>query len=214
MRHQKLIEEAPSPFVDGSFRAVLGETAISIAKLFGYGSAGTVEFLVDRERNFYFMEMNARVQVEHPVTEMVAGVDIVREQIAIAAGRPLSIRQDDIALAGWAMECRINALDAEDGFMPSPGKIESVRFPGGPGVRLDTHIHDGYVVSPFYDPLIGKLIVQDRDRPSAIRRMKRALDEFRIEGIKTTIPFFRRIFDNKAFQTGDIHTHFLEEEMG
>ena len=209
-RYQKLIEEAPSSFVDDDLRAELGNTAITIAKALGYTNAGTIEFLVDKDKNFYFMEVNARVQVEHPVTEMVTGIDIVRQQILIAAGQKLTLKQEDIVPKGWAMECRINASDPDDDFMPSPGKIESVIFPGGPGVRIDTHIHDGYMVGPFYDSLIGKLIVWDQDRLSAIRRMKRALDEFDIKGIQTTIPFFKKIFLNKAFQKGDIDTHFLD----
>lgn len=209
-RYQKLIEEAPSSFVDDDLRAVLGKTAITIAKALGYTNAGTIEFLLDRNKNFYFMEVNARVQVEHPVTEMITGIDIVRQQILIAAGQNLTLKQEDIVPNGWAMECRINASDPDDDFMPSPGKIESIVFPGGPGVRIDTHIHDGYMVGPFYDSLIGKLIVWDQDRLSAIRRMQRALDEFDIKGIQTTIPFFRKIFQNQAFQKGDIDTHFLK----
>jgi len=210
MRYQKLIEEAPSSFVDAEFRAVLGETAIKIARSIEYFNAGTMEFLVDKDKNFYFMEVNARVQVEHPVTELITGVDIVQQQILIAAGQKLGIRQDEIIPNGWSMECRINASDPEDNFMPSPGEIESVLFPGGPGIRIDTHIHDKYMVGPFYDSLIGKLIVWAQDRPSAIKRMKRALDEFQIKGIQTTIPFFRKVFENKAFIKGDIDTHFLE----
>jgi acetyl-CoA carboxylase biotin carboxylase subunit len=209
-RYQKLIEEAPSSFVDDDLRAALGNTAVTIARALGYTNAGTIEFLVDRDKKFYFMEVNARVQVEHPVTEMITGIDIVREQIRISAGQELALKQEDIVPKGWAMECRINASDPEDNFMPCPGRIESVIFPGGPGVRIDTHIHDGYMVGPFYDSLIGKLIVWDQDRPSAIRRMKRALDEFDIRGIQTTIPFFRKIFLNKNFQKGDIDTHFLD----
>ena len=210
MRYQKLIEEAPSSFVDAEFRAVLGETAIKIARSIEYFNAGTMEFLVDKDKNFYFMEVNARVQVEHPVTELITGVDIVQQQILIAAGQKLGIRQDEIIPNGWSMECRINASDPKDNFMPSPGEIESVLFPGGPGIRIDTHIHDKYMVGPFYDSLIGKLIVWAQDRPSAIKRMKRALDEFQIKGIQTTIPFFRKVFENKAFIKGDIDTHFLE----
>ena len=209
-RYQKLIEEAPSSFVDDDLRAALGSTAIAIARALGYTNAGTIEFLVDKDKKFYFMEVNARVQVEHPVTEMITGIDIVRQQILIAAGQKLSLKQEDIVPRGWAMECRINASDPADNFMPCPGRIESIVFPGGPGIRIDTHIHDGYMVGPFYDSLIGKLIVWDQDRPSAIRRMKRALDEFDIRGIQTTIPFFRKIFLNKNFQKGDIDTHFLE----
>ncbi len=209
-RYQKLIEEAPSSFVDDDLRAALGNAAVTIARAIGYTNAGTIEFLVDKDKKFYFMEVNARIQVEHPVTEMITGIDIVRQQILIADGQKLTLKQEDIIPNGWAMECRINASDPEDNFMPCPGRIESIVFPGGPGVRIDTHIHDGYMVGPFYDSLIGKLIVWDQDRPSAIRRMKRALDEFDIRGIQTTIPFFRKIFLNKKFQKGDIDTHFLD----
>jgi len=210
MRYQKLIEESPSSFVDETLRNELGQTAIRIAKSVGYTNAGTMEFLVDKDKNYYFMEINARVQVEHPVTELVTGVDIVEQQILIAAGEELNIKQDDIVLNGWSMECRINASDPNDNFMPSPGQIESVIFPGGPGIRIDTHIHDKYMVTPFYDSLIGKLIVWAKDRPTAIRRMKRALGEFEIKGIETTIGFYGKIFDNDRFQRGEIDTHFLE----
>ncbi len=210
VRYQKLIEEAPSPFVDAEFRNKLGKTAIKIAKSIGYYNAGTMEFLVDENKNFYFMEVNARVQVEHPVTELITGVDIVRQQILIAAGQKLSIMQKDITPKGWSMECRINACDPEDNFMPSPGEIKSVYFPAGAGIRVDTHIHDSYFVGPYYDSLLGKLIVWAQDRPSAINRMKKALDEFQINGIQTTIPFFKKVFNNETFQSGDIDTHFLE----
>jgi acetyl-CoA carboxylase, biotin carboxylase subunit len=210
MRYQKLIEESPSSFVDEALRNTLGETAIKVARAVGYTNAGTMEFLVDKDKNYYFMEINARVQVEHPVTELVTGVDIVEQQILIAAGESLQIKQADIRLTGWSMECRINAADPKDNFMPSPGQIESVIFPGGPGVRLDTHIHDQYMVTPFYDSLIGKLIVWAKDRPSAIHRMKRALAEFEITGIETTIGFYTKVFENDRFQKGDINTHFLE----
>ena len=210
MRYQKLIEESPSPFVDETLRNTLGETAIKVARAVGYTNAGTMEFLVDKNKNYYFMEINARVQVEHPVTELVTGVDIVEQQILIAAGEELLLKQDDILMTGWSMECRINAADPKDNFMPSPGQIESVIFPGGPGVRLDTHIYDRYMVTPFYDSLIGKLIVWAKDRPSAINRMKRALAEFEITGIETTIGFYMKVFENDRFQKGDIDTHFLD----
>jgi acetyl-CoA carboxylase, biotin carboxylase subunit len=210
MRYQKLIEEAPSSFVDETLREQLGSTAIRIAKAFEYTNAGTMEFLVDKNKHFYFMEVNARVQVEHPVTELITGMDIVRKQIEIAAGKKLGLAQADILLNGWAMECRINASDPTDNFMPSPGEITSVIFPGGPGVRLDTHIHDRYMVTPFYDSLIGKLCVWAPDRLQAVRRMKRALDEFEITGIATTIDFYKKVFENKQFQDGNIDTHFLE----
>ena len=210
MRYQKLIEEAPSSFVDDPLREQLGSAAIRIAKAFAYTNAGTMEFLVDKDKNFYFMEVNARVQVEHPVTELITGMDIVRKQIDIAAGNELGLVQADILLNGWAMECRINASDPEDNFMPSPGEITSVVFPGGPGIRLDTHIHDRYMVTPFYDSLIGKLCVWAPDRFQAVRRMKRALDEFEIAGIATTIDFYKKVMADDRFQNGDIDTHFLK----
>ncbi|MCF8076101.1 MAG: acetyl-CoA carboxylase biotin carboxylase subunit [Desulfotignum sp.] len=211
MRYQKLIEEAPSSFVDDTLREQLGSAAIRIANAFEYTNAGTIEFLLDKDKHFYFMEVNARVQVEHPVTELVTGMDIVRKQINIAAGKKLGLDQADIPLNGWAMECRINASDPTDNFMPSPGEITSVVFPGGPGIRLDTHIHDRYMVTPFYDSLIGKLCVWAPDRAQAVRRMQRALDEFEITGIATTIDFYKRVFENKQFQDGNIDTHFLEQ---
>ena len=210
LRYQKLIEESPSSFVDEKFRTKLGKAAIKIAKAIKYTNAGTMEFLVDKNKNFYFMEVNARVQVEHPVTELVTGVDIVQQQILIASGEKLKIKQEDIRLNGWSMECRINATDPNDNFMPSPGLIESIIFPGGPGIRIDTHIHDKYMVTPFYDSLIGKLIVWAQDRPAAINRMRRALAEFEIKGIETTIGFYKKVFENNGFQKGDIDTHFLE----
>jgi acetyl-CoA carboxylase, biotin carboxylase subunit len=211
MRYQKLIEEAPSSFVDEALREQLGSAAIRIAKAFAYTNAGTMEFLVDKDKHFYFMEVNARVQVEHPVTELITGMDIVRKQIDIAAGNTLGLTQADIHFNGWAMECRINASDPEDNFMPSPGEVTSVIFPGGPGIRLDTHIHDRYMVTPFYDSLIGKLCVWAPDRLQAVRRMKRALDEFEITGIATTIDFYKKVMADDRFQNGDIDTHFLEQ---
>ncbi len=213
MRYQKLIEEAPSPFVDNDLRTALGQTALKVARAINYVNAGTMEFLVDKDKNFYFMEVNARVQVEHPVTEYITGVDIVEQQIRMARGEKLELNQEDLSPQGWSMECRINACDPDDNFMPSPGQIESVRFPGGVGVRLDTHIYDRYMVSPFYDSLIGKLIVHAKDRPSAIGRMRRALDEFEVTGIATTIEFYKKVFENRAFQEGEMTTHFLEEQM-
>jgi len=210
MRYQKLIEESPSPFVDEALRNKLGETAILIARSIGYTNAGTMEFLVDSNKNFYFMEVNARVQVEHPVTEMVSGIDIIQQQIQIASGSKLEFKQSDIQLRGWSMECRINAADPADNFMPSPGKIENLILPGGPGVRLDTHIYNNYEISPFYDSLIGKLVVWAKDRPMAIKRMQRALSEFQIEGIKVTTGFHERVFKDTDFIKGNINTHFLE----
>jgi len=214
MRYQKLIEESPSPFVDETLRNKLGETAILIANSFGYTNAGTMEFLVDSNKNFYFMEVNARVQVEHPVTEMVTGIDILQQQIQIAAGSKLEFKQSDIRLSGWSMECRINAADPADNFMPSPGKIENLNFPGGPWVRLDTHIYNNYEISPFYDSLIGKLVVWAKDRPMAIKRMQRALAEFRIQGIKVTTGFHEKVFQDPDFIKGNINTHFLEKFDG
>ena len=210
MRYQKLIEESPSPFVDDDLRKKLGEIAILVARSIGYTNAGTMEFLVDKHKNYYFMEINARVQVEHPVTELVTGIDIVQQQIVIAAGGRLDFKQDDIRLNGWSIECRINAADPEDNFMPSPGTIEDLILPGGPGVRMDTHIYNNYEISPFYDSLIGKLVVWGKDRPMAIRRMQRALDEFQIEGIKVTVPFYKKVFKDKDFIAGEIDTHFLQ----
>ena len=211
MRYQKLIEESPSPFVDDALRNKLGETAIQVARSIGYTNAGTMEFLVDKNKNFYFMEVNARVQVEHPVTELVTGLDIVQQQILLAQGEKLTLGQDEIRLNGWSMECRINAADPADNFMPSPGKIKNLILPGGPGVRVDTHIFNQYEISPFYDSLIGKLVVWAKDRDLAIKRMQRALSEFQIEGIKVTVPFHQRVFQDEDFIRGDIDTHFLEK---
>ena len=210
LRYQKLIEEAPSPFVDDDLREKLGQTAIKIARAVNYVNAGTMEFLVDKDKNFYFMEMNARVQVEHPITELVTGVDIVQAQLRIAQGEPLGLEQKDVAMRGWAMECRINASDPSENFMPSPGEIESVTFPEGPGIRLDTYIQDKCLVPPFYDSLIGKLIVFGKDRDGAVARMKKALSQFKVTGIATTIPFYLRVVDHPDFKAGDIDTHFLE----
>ena len=211
LRYQKLIEESPSPFVDDVLRNKLGETAIRVARSIGYSNAGTMEFLVDKNKNFYFMEVNARVQVEHPVTELVTGLDIVQQQILLAQGEKLTLRQDEIRLNGWSMECRINAADPANNFMPSPGEIKNLILPAGPGVRVDTHIFNHYEISPFYDSLIGKLVVWAENRQMAIKRMQRALSEFRLEGIKSTIPFHQRVFQDEDFIKGDIDTHFLEK---
>ncbi|MHB8057829.1 MAG: acetyl-CoA carboxylase biotin carboxylase subunit [Desulfuromonadaceae bacterium] len=208
-RHQKLIEEAPSTVVTPEIRKAMGDAAVRAAAAVGYNSAGTVEFLVDKQNNFYFMEMNTRVQVEHPVTEMVTGVDIVREQIRSAAGIPLRYKQEDIQIRGHSIECRINAEDPFK-FTPCPGKITAYHPPGGLGVRVDSFVYDQYSVVPNYDSLIGKLIVHADTREEAIKRMARALDEFRIEGIKTTIFFHKRIMAHKDFIDGDIDTSFLE----
>lgn len=208
-RHQKLIEEAPSTVVTPEIRKAMGEAAVKAAAAVGYNSVGTIEFLVDRNNNFYFMEMNTRVQVEHPVTEMVTGVDIVREQIRSAAGLPLRYKQEDIQIRGHSIECRINAEDSFK-FTPCPGKITAYHPPGGPGVRVDSFVYDQYTVVPHYDSLIGKLIVHADTREDAIKRMARALDEYMIEGIKTTIFFHKRIMAHKDFIEGNIDTSFLE----
>ncbi|MBI2870889.1 MAG: acetyl-CoA carboxylase biotin carboxylase subunit [Candidatus Omnitrophica bacterium] len=208
--HQKLIEEAPSPILGGKLRRRIGEVALKCARLAHYNNAGTIEFLVDKDRNFYFMEMNTRIQVEHPVTELVTGIDIVKEQIRIASGERLRFRQENIRFHGWAIECRINAEDPDKGFTPSPGYIKTYRPPGGPRVRLDTHIYPNYLVPPFYDSMIAKLIVHGNDRQEAINIMKRALDEFEIGPVKTTIPLHQKIFRNPAFLRGQVSTHFIE----
>ena len=208
-RHQKLIEEAPSTVVTPEIRKAMGDAAVRAAAAVGYNSAGTVEFLVDKQNNFFFMEMNTRIQVEHPVTEMITGVDLVREQIRSAAGIPLRYKQEDIQIRGHAIECRINAEDPFK-FTPSPGKITAYHPPGGFGVRVDSFVYDQYSVVPNYDSLIGKLIVHADTREEAIKRMARALDEYRIEGIKTTIFFHKRIMTHKDFIEGDIDTSFLE----
>jgi acetyl-CoA carboxylase biotin carboxylase subunit len=210
LRHQKLLEESPSPCVDGTLRERLGEAAVRIAAGIGYRGAGTVEFLVDRDHHFYFMELNARIQVEHPVTEMVTGIDLVQQQLLIAAGEPLALRQEDVSLRGWALECRLNAADPAEGFQPSPGEVTALTVPGGPGVRLDTYLETGVVVPPFYDSLVGKLIAWAPDRAAALRRMARALDEFRVEGIHTTAPFHRALMEDPGFMAGEYDTHFLE----
>jgi len=210
-RYQKLIEESPSPFVDGDLRRKMGEAAVLVARGIGYRNAGTMEFLVDKDKNFYFMEVNSRLQVEHPVTELVTGIDLVQQQILIAAGADLKFNQDDIRCNGWSMECRINAEDPDDNFRPTPGVVKDLILPSGPGVRVDTFIYEGYEVPPFYDSLIGKLIVWAEDRNKAVKRMHRALSEFRVDGIKTTVPFHMKVFQNDLFVKGDIDTHFLED---
>ncbi len=210
-RHQKLIEEAPSPAVDDDLRRRLGECAIALARGAEYRGAGTVEFLLDADGKFYFIEMNTRIQVEHPVTEMVTGIDLVREQILVAAGTPLRFRQEDVVIRGSSIECRINAENPADGFKPSPGTITRHIPPGGYGVRLDSHVYSGYKIPSCYDSLIGKLIVHRESREEAIHTMRRALDEFVIEGVHTTIPFCREIFRHYHFVQGNVHTGFIEE---
>ena len=208
-RHQKLIEEAPCPVLTNKQRKELCSCAVEAAKSIGYSSAGTMEFLMDKQGNFYFMEMNTRVQVEHPVTELITGVDIIKEQIRVAFGEPLRYQQKDIKFKGHAIECRINAEDPEK-FTPSPGKIDGYHPPGGLGVRIDSAVYDQYTVLPHYDSMIAKLIVHADTRDEAIKRMARSLDEFIIGGIKTTIEFHQRIMNNKEFIEGDIDTGFLE----
>jgi acetyl-CoA carboxylase biotin carboxylase subunit len=215
-KHQKLIEESPSPAVSEDLRRRLGEAAVRGALAVGYDSAGTVEFLMDEEGSFCFIEMNTRVQVEHPVTEMVTGVDIIKEQIRIGAGERLSIAQADVRLNGHAIECRINAEDVERDFAPCPGKIDTVNIPGGPGIRVDTHIYAHYVIPPFYDSLIAKLVAHAPSRDECIARMLRALDEFIVEGVKTTVSFHLAALDSKLFRSGNFDTDFvakLAEEM-
>lgn len=212
-RHQKLIEESPSPAINDKIRTKMGDAAIKAAKAAGYYSAGTVEFILDKDGSFYFMEMNTRIQVEHPVTEMITDVDLIKEQIRIAVGERLKIRQKDIKCNGHAIECRINAEDPDNNFNPSPGRITELIFPGGPGVRVDSHIYDGYSIPHYYDSLIAKLIVMDENRESAIQRMKRALQEFTIKGIKTTIPFHLKVLNNAWFQKGEYTTKFIDEKF-
>lgn len=209
-RHQKLLEEAPSPVITPSQREEMGAIAVKACKEIGYSSAGTFEFLLDEDGRFYFMEMNTRIQVEHPVTEMVTLADIVRNQIRIAAGEELGYVQDDVQIVGHSIECRINAEDPEK-FTPSPGKITAFNIPGGPGVRVDTAVYPGYVVPPYYDSMIAKLIVHARTRELAIARMQRALDMMVIEGIKTTIPLHKKIMADERFRRGDFSTRFMEE---
>lgn len=212
-RHQKLLEESPSPAINNSLRKKMGNAAIAAAKSISYEGAGTVEFLVDDNNNFYFMEMNTRIQVEHPVTEMVTGVDLIAEQIKIAGGDNLGFTQDDIQLNGHAIECRINAEDPSHNFRPSPGKITGWLPPGGPGVRVDSHVYTGYEIPPFYDSLIGKLIVWGKDRNTAIKRMNRALNECAVTGIPTTINFHLSLLNKRKFMEGKIHTKYVEEEL-
>ena len=208
-RHQKLLEESPSPAVDDALRREMIRVAVEAAKAARYVNTGTVEFLLDKHHKFFFIEMNTRIQVEHPVTEMVAGLDLIKEQILIAGGRLLELRQRDVKLRGHSIECRINA-ECPERFTPSPGTITTYRVPGGPGVRVDSAAYAGGVISPYYDSLVAKLIVHADTRPEAIARMKRALDEFVIEGIKTTIPLHRRIMDDPNFVKGKYSTGFLE----
>ncbi len=210
-RHQKLIEESPSPAIDEKTRKLMGDTAVKGAKSVNYTNAGTIEFLLSDEGKFYFMEMNTRIQVEHPVSEMVSGIDLVKYQLRIASGEELDINQEDIALQGFAIECRINAEDPSKNFMPSAGQITSFHLPGGPGVRVDTHAYASYTVPPTYDSLVAKLITHGNTRDEAIARMERALDEFIVEGISTTVPFHKSVIKTEKFKSGIYHTGYLEE---
>jgi len=210
-RRQKLLEESPSPALDPETRAAMTEAALRIARAANYENAGTIEFLLDGDGAFYFIEMNTRIQVEHPVTEMVTGIDLVKEQLRVAAGDPLSVTQEEVELGGAAIEVRINAEDPERAFLPSPGEITGLALPGGTGVRVDTAAFAGYHVPPFYDSLVAKLICWGRDREEAIARTRRALDEFVVEGISTTIPFHLELLDDPSVRAGDYHVEFLEQ---
>jgi len=211
-RHQKLIEEAPSPALDQTLREDIGDAAVKLAESIGYVGAGTIEFLLDEDGSFYFMEMNTRIQVEHPVTEMCTNFDLVKEQIRVAAGEPLSFTMNGNRLRGHAIECRVNAEDPARNFQPSPGLITAYHPPGGPGVRVDTHIYAGYTVPPYYDSLLAKVIVHGNTREEALARMRQALDSFIIEGVTTTIPFLARVMQNPRFVAGQVDTKFLERE--
>ena len=210
-RHQKLIEEAPCPVMTPELRARMGEAAVRGAKAINYVGAGTIEMLLDEDGSFYFMEMNTRIQVEHPVTEMLTGVDLVKEQIRVAAGHPLTVSELP-AFRGHVIECRVNAEDPSRNFQPSPGRLETFHQPGGPGVRVDTHAYAGYTVPPYYDSLIAKLIVQGRDREEAMKRMQIALESFVVEGVRTTMPFLARVMQHPGFRSGRIHTKFLDTD--
>jgi len=212
-KHQKLLEEAPSVALDDELRDTMGKIAVQIAKAVNYFSAGTVEFLLDSEKNFYFMEMNTRIQVEHPVTEAVTGIDLIEQQIRVAAGEPLKFRQEEIKLKGWAIECRINAEDVQSGFAPDPGKIEKLSLPSGSNIRVDTGVQAGSAIVASYDSMIAKLIVKGRDRKDAIKNCKLALDKVWIKGTKTTLPFFRMLVRNPKFLNGTFTTAFIEKDL-
>ena len=209
-RHQKLVEESPAPNLPMSVREDICKAAVRLIKASGYENAGTVEFIVDQENRFYFIEVNARIQVEHPVTEMVTGIDLIQQQIRVAAGEQLDVSQRNVACTGCAIEVRINAEDTDNDFRGSPGTITKLRLPGGPGVRIDSHVHEGYTISPYYDSMVGKLIVHRRNRPEALACMRRALDEFVVDGVKTTIPLARKVFTHSAFIEGRVDTTFIE----
>lgn len=212
-KHQKLVEESPSTFIDDAMRREMGEMAVRAAKAAGYAGAGTIEYLIDENRNFYFMEMNTRIQVEHPVTEMVTGIDIVREQIRIAAGEQLGYTQEDIRLDGHAIECRINAEDPERNFAPCPGTIHALHMPGGPGVRIDSAVYQGYTIPPYYDSMIVKLIVHGKDRKTAIERMRRALAECLVDGVTINADYQMAIISHPDFVSGDYGTDFIEKDL-
>lgn len=212
-RHQKLVEEAPSPFLDEELREKMGSVAVKAAQAVDYINAGTIEFLVDKDRNFYFLEMNTRLQVEHPVTELVTGIDIVAEQLRIARGRPLSYTQEQVKFNGHAIECRVNAEDPFNNFIPSTGRITHSILPTGPGVRVDTGVYPGFEITPYYDPMIAKLIIWGETRAQAILRMRRALEEYRIVGVRTNIPFHQTLMDSHRFMGGQFDTRFVEERF-
>jgi acetyl-CoA carboxylase biotin carboxylase subunit len=212
-RHQKLIEESPSPVVDDALRQQMGVIAVRAAQAVNFVNAGTIEFLVDKDKHFYFLEMNTRLQVEHPVTEQVTGVDIVKAQLRIARGRKLAFTQDEMHHNGWAIECRVNAEDPYNDFLPSIGVIDAITLPTGPGVRVDTGVYEGFEITPYYDPLISKVICWGETRAEALLRMRRALEEYRIMGIKTNIPFHQRILDSHRFMAGQFDTTFVEEKF-
>ena len=212
-RHQKLLEESPSPTLKEDVREKLCESAVRLMKAAGYVNAGTVEFLIDEDQHFYLLEVNARIQVEHPVTEQITGIDLIKEQIRIAAGLPVSVKQKDVQRMGHAIECRINAEDPQRNFAPSPGVIEELRVPGGPGVRIDSHVYAGYRIPPNYDSMIGKLIVHRPTRVQAIATMRRALGEFHVSPVKTTIPLLLQIMHNQNFARGEVDTGFVEREL-
>ena len=210
-RHQKVIEEAPAPAIDEDLRQQVAEACVNACIEIGYRGAGTFEFLYE-DGGFYFIEMNTRVQVEHPVTEMISGIDIVKEQLRIAAGMPLSIKQEDVSFTGHAFECRINAEDPQN-FLPSPGKVTTFHAPGGPGIRVDSHLYDGYTVPPFYDSLIAKVISYGENRDVALARMRQALDELVVEGIRTNTPLHRELVRDRSFQAGGVSIHYLEGKL-
>jgi acetyl/propionyl-CoA carboxylase alpha subunit len=212
-RHQKLVEEALSPALDDELRDKMGSVAVKAAKAVDYVNAGTIEFLLDKDKNFYFLEMNTRLQVEHPITEMITGIDIVKEQIRIARGRTLSYKQEEVIFNGHAIECRINAEDPYNNFLPSTGRITHSLIPTGPGVRVDTGVYPGFEITPFYDPMIAKLIVWGETRAQAILRMRRALEEYRIVGVRTNIPFHQTLMDSHRFMGGQYDTRFVEERF-